>query len=290
MSTTSIDLHMHTCYSDGSDTPWQLVAKAAQQGLHSIAITDHDTVAAFPEARQAGVMHGVEVLAGIELSVQYEHYHDVHMLGYLFDPQHERLGRQLQYLQEQRVQRGMAILARVNACLAQRGQTPLDTAQVLQDVHGTLTRPHVAKALIAQGYVRNMEEAFREFLIPCDVPKAALSPEAAVALMAEAGGVCVLAHPGVLSSEPKELERLIGTFKTLGMVGLEAYHHSHEPGCVDFLLRCARRYGLVVTGGSDYHGRSYGAQLGETGPGEPIPGHLLADLQHARSILRRESA
>jgi predicted metal-dependent phosphoesterase TrpH len=290
MPTMRIDLHMHTCYSDGSDTPWQLVAKAAQQGLQSIAITDHDTVAAISEARQAGVVHGVEVVAGIELSVRYERYHDVHMLGYLFDPQHERLGKWLQYMQEQRVQRGMAILERVNACLTQRGQAPLDTAQVLQDVHGTLTRPHVAKALIAQGYVRNMEEAFREFLIPCDVPKAGLSPEAAMALMAEAGGVCVLAHPGVLSAEPKELERLIRTFKTMGMAGIEAYHHSHEPGCVDFLVRCARRYGLVVTGGSDYHGRAYGAQLGETASGEPIPGHLLADLQQVRAGLRQESA
>jgi 3',5'-nucleoside bisphosphate phosphatase len=290
MPTTGIDLHMHTCYSDGSDTPWQLVAKAAQQGLQSIAITDHDTVAALPEACQAGVVHGIEVITGIELSARYEHYHDVHMLGYLFDPQHERLGKWLQHMQEQRVQRGMAILVRVNACLTQRGQAPLDTAQVLQDVQGTLTRPHVAKALIAQGYVRNMDEAFREFLIPCDVPKAGLSPEAAMALMAEAGGVCVLAHPGVLSSEPQELERLIATFKAMGMVGIEAYHHSHEPKCVDFLLRCARRYGLIVTGGSDYHGRSYGAQLGETAPGEPIPGHLLADLQRVRAVLRRESA
>jgi predicted metal-dependent phosphoesterase TrpH len=290
MPTTGIDLHMHTCYSDGNDTPWQLVVKAAQRGLQSIAITDHDTVAAVPEARQAGVVHGVEVVAGIELSVRYEHYHDVHMLGYLFDPQHAPLGKRLQYMQEQRVQRGLAILARVNACLTQRGQAPLDTAQVLEDVHGTLTRPHVAKALLAQGYVRTIEEAFREFLIPYDVPKAGLSPEDAMALMAEAGGVCVLAHPGVLSVEPKELERLIKTFKTMGMAGIEAYHHSHEPACVDFLLRCARRYGLVVTGGSDYHGRSYGAQLGETAPGEPIPGHLLADLRQARAVLRRESA
>jgi hypothetical protein len=290
MPTTGIDLHMHTCYSDGSDTPWQLVAKAAQQGLRSIAITDHDTVAALPEARQAGMAHGIEVVAGIELSVRYAHYHDVHMLGYLFDPQHERLGEWLQHMQEQRVQRGLAILACVNACLRQRGQTPLATAQVLQDVQGTLTRPHVAKALLAQGYVRNIEEAFREFLIPCDVPKAGLSPEAAMALMAEAGGVCVLAHPGVLSSEPQELERLIATFKAMGMAGVEAYHHSHEPGCVNFLLRCARRYGLVVTGGSDYHGRLYGAQLGETAPGESIPGHLLADLQQVRAAVRRESA
>ena len=290
MPTLGIDLHMHTCYSDGSDTPWQLVMKAAQQGLQSIAITDHDTVAALPEARQAGLVHGLEVLAGVELSVRYEHYHDVHMLGYLFDPQDERVLQRLQQLQQQRVQRGLEILTRVNALLQQRGQLPLDSAAVIQRAQGTLTRPHVAEALIAQGYVRNIEEAFREFLIPCDVPKAGLSPEEAMALLAQAGGVCVLAHPGILSTEPQELERLIATFKAMGMVGVEAYHHSHDAACVDFLQRCARRYGLVVTGGSDYHGRAYGAQLGEFQAGEAIPAHLLADLQRVQAAVRRESA
>jgi 3',5'-nucleoside bisphosphate phosphatase len=290
MPTLGIDLHMHTCYSDGSDTPWQLVMKAAQQGLQSIAITDHDTVAALPEACQAGLVHGLEVLTGVELSVRYEHYHDVHMLGYLFDPQDERVLQRLQQLQQQRVQRGLEILTRVNARLQQRGQLPLDSEAVIQRVQGTLTRPHVAEALIAQGYVRNIEEAFREFLIPCDVPKAGLSPEEAMALLAQAGGVCVLAHPGILSAEPQELERLIATFKAMGMVGVEAYHHSHNAACVDFLRHCARRYGLVVTGGSDYHGRAYGAQLGEFQTGEAIPGHLLADLQRVQAAVRRESA
>jgi hypothetical protein len=290
MPTLGIDLHMHTCYSDGSDTPWQLVMKAAQQGLQSLAITDHDTVAALPEAHQAGLVHGLEVIAGVELSVRYEHYHDVHMLGYLFDAQDEQVLQRMQQLQQQRMQRGLEILSRVNACLQQRGQLPLDSTAVVQRVQGTLTRPHVATALIAQGYVRSIEEAFREFLIPCDVPKAGLAPEEAIALLAQAGGVCVLAHPGVLSTEPSELERLIATFKAMGMVGVEAYHHSHAAACVDFLRRCAWRHGLVVTGGSDYHGRAHGAQLGEFQAGAAIPGHLLADLQHARAALRRESA
>jgi hypothetical protein len=281
---------MHTRYSDGSDTPWQLVEKAAQHHLQSIAITDHDTVAALPEAYQAGIVHGVEVLAGVELSVRYAHYHDVHMLGYLFDPDDAPLRTRLQQVEQHRVQRGVEILARVNARLQQRGQIPLNSDDVIQRAHGTLTRPHVAEALMAQGYVRSIEEAFREFLIPCDVPKAGLHPEEAIALLARSGGVCVLAHPGVLSTEAQELERLIVTFKAMGMVGVEAYHHSHASECVDFLCQCARRHGLVVTGGSDYHGRTYGAQLGEIHPGVPIPGHLLADLQHVQAAMRRESA
>jgi predicted metal-dependent phosphoesterase TrpH len=290
MATPRIDLHVHTCYSDGSDTPSQLVEKAAQRGIQRLAITDHDTVAALPEACQAGREHGVEVLSGIELSVRYARYYDVHMLGYFFDPHYEPLLRRLQQMQEQRVQRGMEILARVNTRLSRRGLAPLHGEAVQRRAQGTLTRPHLAEALLEQGYVRNIEEAFRDFLIPCDVPKAGLSPEEAMALIGQAGGVCVLAHPGVLSTVPQDLEQLIATFKAMGMVGIEAYHHSHEPGCVQFLLQCARRHGLVVTGGSDYHGRAYGAQLGEITPGESIPAHLLADLQHVQAVLRRESA
>jgi hypothetical protein len=290
MPSSGIDLHVHTRYSDGSDTPRELVVKAAQRGVQSLAITDHDIVAALPEAYEVGVAHGVEVLAGIEMSLRYEQYHDVHMLGYFFDPDYDPLLQRLQQVQDHRVQRGVEILARVNACLAQRGRAPLDAAAVIQRAQGTLTRPHVAEALLDHGYVRNIEEAFREFLIPCDVPKAGLSPEEAMTLMAQAGGVCVLAHPGVLSTDPHELERLIATFATMGMVGVEVYHHSHAPSCMDFLLRCVRRYGLVATGGSDYHGRVNGAQLGEFAPGVAIPGHLLADLQHLQAALIRESA
>ena len=292
MSTAAegIDLHMHTSYSDGSDTPSQLVQKAAQHGLRTIAITDHDTVAGVPEAQRAGLLHGVEVLAGVELSVQYQEYSDIHVLGYLFDPQHEPLLTQLRLMQQRRVQRGMEILARVNVRLTQRGQAPLARERVLQRARGALARPHLAQELIAQGYVRTVEEAFQEFLIPCDVPKAGLYPEAAFTLVAQAGGVCSLAHPGIISPAPEVLEQLLATFTAMGLVGVEAYHHCHNAAGVEFFLGCARRYGLVATGGSDYHGRPQGAQLGEMAPGQTIPGHLLADLRQAHMARRWESA
>ena len=103
-----VDLHTHTSYSDGLDSPTQLVAKAAQQGLHSIAITDHDILAALPEAQQAGLDCGVEVLVGVELTVQYQQYDDIHLLGYFFDPTHAALQAQLALAQQHRVQRGVA--------------------------------------------------------------------------------------------------------------------------------------------------------------------------------------
>src|SRR5215510_10283590 len=102
-----VDLHTHTSYSDGADAPAQLVAKAAQQGLHSIAVTDHDILAALPEAQQAGLDCGVEVLVGVELTVQYQQYDDIHLLGYFFDPAHATLQARLTLMQQHRVQRGL---------------------------------------------------------------------------------------------------------------------------------------------------------------------------------------
>lgn len=276
-----VDLHMHTCYSDGADTPAQLVAKAAQQGLHSIAITDHDTLAALPEAQQAGLDCGVEVLVGVELTVQYQQYDDIHLLGYFFDPEHAALQARLALVQQHRVQRGVAMLERINALLGQRGQAPLDSQRVLHSARGTLTRPHLAHALVARGYATSVQNAFEQFLIPCNVPKVALSCDEAVHLIAQAGGVCSLAHPGTLSTDPEVMHPLLATFKAMGLVGLEVYHHRHYPDAIEFFQSCATRYGLVATGGSDYHGRPEGAVLGYIAPGYAIPAHVLPALRDA---------
>ena len=278
-----VDLHTHTSYSDGLDSPTQLVAKAAQQGLHSMAITDHDILAALPEAQQAGCDCGVEVLVGIELTVQYQQYDDIHLLGYFFDPTHAALQAQLALAQQHRVQRGVAMLERINALLEQDGKAPLDQERVLQSARGALTRPHLAHALIARGYASTMQNAFENFLIPCNVPKAALDAEAAFSLIAQAGGVCSLAHPGTLSTDPDVLYPLLDAFKAMGLVGLEVYHHYHYPDAIALFQSCATRYSLVATGGSDYHGRPEGAVLGQIAPGYVVPEHVLPDLQRAHA-------
>lgn len=275
-----VDLHMHTCYSDGLDTPSQLVEKAAEQYLHSIAVTDHDTVDALYEARRSGRQYGIEVLTGIELTVQYGDYQDIHILGYLFDPQDEDLQARLGGIQERRTQRGLEILSRINARLSHQGRAPLDRGHVMQHVQGTLGRPHLAQALLQYGYVQSAEQAFQEFLIPCDVPKANLAPDEAFELMARAGGICSLAHPGTISFDPVVLEALICTFKSMGLAGIEVYHHVHYPSAIDFFLSCARRHGLIVTGGSDYHGHPYGSTLGHFAPEQRIPHDVLSALRH----------
>jgi hypothetical protein len=278
-----VDLHTHTSYSDGLDSPTQLVAKAAQQGLHSIAITDHDILTALSEAQQAGRDCGVEVLVGIELTVQYQQYDDVHLLGYFFDPTHAALQAQLALAQQHRVQRGVEMLERINALLVQDGKAPLDKERVLQSARGALTRPHLAHALMAHGYASNIQSAFENFLIPCNVPRTALGAAEAMALMAQAGGVCSLAHPGTLSTDPDVLYPLLDAFKAMGLVGLEVYHHCHYPDALALFQSCATRYGLVATGGSDYHGRPEGAVLGQIAPGYAVPDHVLPELQRAHA-------
>ncbi len=279
----SVDLHTHTTYSDGADTPQQLVAKAGDLGVWSLAITDHDSVEAMPEAIQAGQAYGVDVLSGIELTVQFEDYDDIHILGYGFDPAHEALGDRLRQVQEHRVQRGIEILRRINLRLSALGKAPLDQTQVLARAQGAVARPHLAQALLDQGHVETFQDAFREFLIPCNVPKAALGPDEAFSLVRQAGGVCSLAHPGTLSTHPNEIERLLSTFTAMGLVGVEAYHHCHHRDFISFLCACAHRHGLIVTGGSDYHGRPQGATLGFTAPDTPVPATVLSALADAQA-------
>ena len=244
---------------------------------------------ALPEAQKAGLDYGVEVLVGVELTVQYQQYDDIHLLGYFFNPAHAALQARLALMQQHRVQRGVEMLERINALLVQHGKTPLDSQRVLQSARGALGRPHLAHALVARGYASSIQNAFENFLIPCNVPKAAFSPEEAFHLIAQAGGVCSLAHPGTISTDPDVMHPLLTAFKAMGLVGLEVYHHCHYPDSMAFFQDCATRHGLVATGGSDYHGRPEGAVLGQIAPGYAVPDQVLPDLQRAHAAHCLES-
>jgi predicted metal-dependent phosphoesterase TrpH len=277
----SVDLHTHTRHSDGLDTPAELVAKCARHGVRRLAITDHDTLGGLPEACTAGETLGVEVFTGIELSVQHGDFQDIHLLGYFFDPQDVSLNACLARLQEGRTQRGLEILRRVNGRLGDLGLSPLSEDCVRQHAAGVLTRPHLAQALVDQGYCRDHQDAFRDFLVPCNAPKPALPLEEGIRLVTQAGGVCSLAHPGVLSNDPNVLDPLLATARSLGLAGLEVYHRAQHPNDIPFFEASARRHGLVATGGSDYHGRHNGRTLGEIAPGHPVP---VAVLDHLRRV------
>ena len=228
-------------------TPAELVAKAREHGICALAVTDHDTIDALEEARGAGAAAGVEIIPGVELSVTMDG-REMHLLGYCFDPQHPALAEHLRRFGASRTDRGREMVATLN-----RLGMPLEMDDVLAlSKGGVVGRPHVAKALVARGLVASYEEAFGLYLKddgPAFVPKPLFPAERAIALLHDAGGVAVLAHPGT-RTDGQVIHRLIRA----GLDGIETIHPSHSPALTRSYKDLAERYGLIETGGSDYHG------------------------------------
>jgi predicted metal-dependent phosphoesterase TrpH len=249
-----VDLHLHSSYSDGIHPPAEVVRMAAEVGLAAAAICDHDNIDGIDEAMEAGRAHGVEVLSGVELSVVWESFRDIHLLGYEFDHHHPELSGALREFQDYRESRNEQVLARVNEKLRQEGREPVDFEAVRVLAGGTVGRPHIAMALIGRGYVRSTEEAFQRYLVPCNVPKRYFPIDEAIDLIHRAGGIAVLAHPPFVTPDRKTFLGLLDTFLPLGLDGVEAYNSGATNDDIDWYLTAARRRGLIVTGGSDFHG------------------------------------
>ena len=241
------DLHAHTHCSDGHLSPAELVAKARQCGLKALAITDHDCIDGLAEGLVAGARHGIEVIAGVELSVTVA-ADEVHLLGYFFDPDHTGLCDHLEVFQQQRWVRAVRMVDRLNAL-----GVSLSVEAVQAQAKGrALGRPHVAEALLAGGYVSTAQEAFERYLHdggPAFVAKSLFPAHEALALLHEAGGIGVLAHPGHWTSDAT-LMALI----RVGMDGIETIHPSHDATLTRYYRQIARDFVLLETGGSDYHG------------------------------------
>lgn len=254
--TPVIDLHCHTTASDGRTTPAQLVEVAVASGVDVIAVTDHDTCAGIAEAKEAARGGPVRVISGIELSARYAG-RNVHVLGYLIDPSSDLLRSALAEIVSDRVERAKEMIA----ALGSLGYE-LTMDEVLEQASGeVIARPHIARAIVARGYVRSVREAFSPDLIAdggaADVEKKTLEPAAAVELLRAAGGAPVIAHPGVghhdgpVQAVPVEL---LAELKDAGLVGIEVDHPDHPPLVRERLAALASELGLVQTGGSDYHG------------------------------------
>jgi predicted metal-dependent phosphoesterase TrpH len=242
-----IDLHLHTNYSDGTDTPQQVVEAVKAAGIAAFTISDHDTVDGFSEAQAVAARLQVEFIPGIELSCDYEGI-DVHVLGFLFDAQDDALRIHLatQYrLRRERVKRSVMLLA---------GQgVRIDADEVLELAgHGTVGRPHIARVMLKYGYVGSFREAFDVYLgsgKPAYVAGSDISTEEGIALIRNAGGIPVIAHPIFLGNDD-----LLAVFKQQGALGIEAYHSKHSPAQRQRYAALAHQLGMVCTGGSDYHG------------------------------------
>jgi predicted metal-dependent phosphoesterase TrpH len=249
-----VDLHLHSNCSDGANPPARLVELAAAAGLAAIAIADHDNIDGIEEAMAAGRRLQVEVLPAVELSVSWNGFEDIHLLGYCFDHRHPPLAMALREFQEYRERRNGLIVERINERLVEEGLRPLDFEEVRRQAEGTLGRPHIGMQLITKGYVGSMEEAFQRYLVPCNMPKRFFPIGEAIDLIHEAGGVTSLAHPPYITTDREKLKKLLDHFETLGLDGIEAYNNRATNEDIDWFISQARRRDLAVTGGSDFHG------------------------------------
>lgn len=281
LSSPGIDLHAHTTASDGSLSPTELVQQAAALGLSALAVTDHDTLGGLVEAQTAASEISLDLVPGIELSVEDEGGR-FHLLGYSFDPNNVQLQKTLVNIRASRAARNEQMAQK----MAEMGLpvTMDDVRAEAGEEADVIARPHFAQALIKKGVVHSVKEAFDRYLStgkPLYQPKEVLTPRQAITLLHEAGGVAVMAHPGLVPLSTEALARRIETLaQETGLDGLEAYYSQHSPADTDRFLSLAHRNNLLVTGGSDFHGTPKPhVPLGIVFQGKPAPLALLAALR-----------
>jgi predicted metal-dependent phosphoesterase TrpH len=243
------DLHIHTCYSDGTDTPEEVVAKASAAGLSAIGITDHDTVDGIPLAMKVAPEAGIEVISGVELSSAY-HGKDIHLLGYGFDLGGDNpLVRKLKEMQQSRIERMKKMLAKLD----ELGVKTVSFEEVaVMTKSDSVGRLHLAKLLVRKKVVPSIEAAFERYLAEgaaAYFPKFQQTPFEAIRLIKESGGVSVLAHPMLT-----QRDELIPSLVEAGLDGIEAYYPNCSMEIAEFYIGIAKKHGLLVTGGSDAHG------------------------------------
>jgi predicted metal-dependent phosphoesterase TrpH len=278
-----VDLHLHTTASDGVLTPSELVRYAKAKGLQAIAITDHDTIEGCGEGLLEGEKIGFEVIPGIEISAEHSPG-SMHILGFLLDIRHPLLNERLEYLQKARAERNPKIVEKLN-----RLGVDITFEEVLKaSGGGQVGRPHFANVLLEKKYVRSFQEAFDRFLkkgAPAYVDKFRFTSKEALHFINEAKGVAVLAHPNTLGVNGySELEKLIVKLVGEGLKGIEVYYPEHSPGEVGQFKTLADRYGLLSTGGTDYHGmEKNGLDIG-VGRGEmKLPYSIVENLKAVRN-------
>jgi hypothetical protein len=249
-----IDLHLHTTASDGTCPAAALVQQLVRAGVRAFSVTDHDTTAGLDEARAFAARAGLEFVNGIEITAVLDG-DDVHVLGYAFDPRSRELARFLEGQRADRIRRARDISRR----LADLG-VPIDVDSVIAAAthHGgrAVGRPLLADALVRAGHARSRREAFARYLgrdKPAFVPRHGASPEDVVAAITSARGLASLAHPGLLRDD-SWIPRLVSA----GLAALEAFHPDHDAARRERYSRMARRLGLAVSGGSDFHGEDAG--------------------------------
>jgi predicted metal-dependent phosphoesterase TrpH len=279
-----IDLHVHSTFSDGSLTPEQLAAKAAQVGLTAVGLTDHDCTGGLARFAAACAREGVRPVPGVEISANVEHG-TLHILGYLMDVADEALQRTLEEIRDGRHSRNLRILARLNEL-----GLALEWDEVARHAgEDIVSRPHFARAMVERGYVKDTVDACDRFLgkgQPAYVDRLRLSAEDSVRLIRDAGGLAVLAHPFTLDLKPRALRAFVLGLRNAGLDGIESYYSEYSSEQQQTYLAMAADLGLLATGGSDFHGDPNPAiRLGTGFGGLSVP-DALADALFARAAGR----
>lgn len=278
-----IDLHTHTSYSDGTDTPAQLINKALAAGISIIGLTDHDSISGWQEATDA-LRTGISLVPGAEISCQTPDGISVHILGLLFDSNNSELMNTLEKTRENRHGRMEKIIARINE--AGIDITMDDVLEQLSD-GATLGRPHLADALVKKGIVASRDEAFTQMLHNNSkyyVSHYSPTPEAAIKLIKAAGGVSVIAHP-MASHRGRTISLdTFGSIIQAGLDGIEVDHRDHSPEEKSQLIKLANESNLVMTGASDYHGNGKLNTLGEYTT-KPEQWEKLESRSNARRVI-----
>ncbi len=248
------DLHLHTNFSDGTYSPEELVAQAVKKDLAAIALTDHDTVEGCDRAARACEAAGFEFISGTELTAE-QNGNELHILGYFLDTQNSKLLSEIAKFQKVRQNRIHEMVSRLNEL-----DVPLETEAVFALANcRSPGRPHVARALVNAGLCASLDEAFERFLKknrPAWVPKMKMSALTGIELIHQAGGLAVMAHPGL-----NRTDEVIPELVEAGLDGIECFHTKHPRPTVEHYLQLADRFNLLVTGGSDCHGLSKGKPL-----------------------------
>jgi 3',5'-nucleoside bisphosphate phosphatase len=262
------DLHLHTNFSDGTFSPEELVSHASRHDLAAIALTDHDTVEGCARAALACAAANIEFIPGSELTAEQDG-NEIHILGYFLDTQNATLLTEIGKFQAVRQNRIREMVARLNEL-----NVPLEADAVFALANcRSPGRPHVARALVKAGLVANLDEAFERFLKknrPAWVPKAKISALTAIELIHQAGGLAVMAHPGLNRSD-----ELIPDLVHAGLDGIECFHTKHSAATSEHYLQIAKKHSLLVTGGSDCHGLS---------KGKPLIGTVKLDYRHVEKF------
>ncbi len=247
-----VDLHMHSTASDGLFSPRELVRMAAERDVRYIALTDHDTVDGLSEARDAARLYDISVIPGIELSC--EGAQEVHLLGYGIDKDSPRWKEFLGLLQQERRQRAGKIVS-----LLQGLGCALDLEDVLRIAGPSVSRSHIAQALVVGGMVSSIKEAFQRYLgpgAPAYLPRTPLTVAEAIERLRAEGAIPVLAHPGLLRMRGVEIEQHIHMWHDQGLMGIEAHYPRHTRAQIARFEWLARSLDMLVTGGSDTHGEA----------------------------------